>query len=120
MMRTAQLGAVLRSVLGVALPAPVGLELRPHAPDSALPMAAFQDAIRSRHGCPASFVSRTRVAGAVRMPAAHERDVLIFALHGHPRATHCYAWEESGRIRSSLHDDRVRSPAAALRAGGHR
>ncbi len=42
--------------------------------------------------------------------------MLVFALHGHPTAKRCYAWEVDGQVTAVLHTEPVDSPVKAVRA----
>ena len=81
-----------------------------------LPIPEFQNAIQATHGCRSSFREKVRVHEKFGSQTAWEGEVLIFDLMDHPTAKKCYAWSVDGRVTAVLHEGRVDSPQAAVRA----
>jgi hypothetical protein len=83
----------------------------------------LQDAIRHLHGTESVFVAWVRACGEDEEDLVWERQVGVFRLLGHPRATRAYAWAEPGTSsRAACHFFAVLeippidSPVAAVRA----
>lgn len=57
---------------------------------------ALHDAIRHTHGCDSRFIEWQHVADTFRGELVFERDVAVFAILGHPKASRAYAWAEPG------------------------
>ena len=82
---------------------------------------ALIKAIRNLHGCEATWVEALPVKEAFQGQTIWEGTVQVFALHGHPTATRCYAWShattgEKRRFVAVLHQGAVDSPEKAVRA----
>jgi hypothetical protein len=52
----------------------------------------LQDVIHKLHGVPATHVSSVPVSEKFKGETIWEGIVEVFELHGHPKATHAYAW----------------------------
>ncbi len=81
---------------------------------------ALREAIRHLHGCESRFVEWAQVSETFRGQVAWQREVGVFELIGHPKATRAYAWSEPGsgtkrRFFAALHLPPVDGPLAAVR-----
>lgn len=81
-----------------------------------IPLVLFHEAIYETHGAQAQLVARQRISELLEGEAVWEGEVLVFVLTGHPTASRCYAWEVDGKVTAVLHEGRVDSPLAAVRA----
>jgi hypothetical protein len=87
-----------------------------------VPIDTLREAIRSFHGCEATWVESVPVEETIEGQTVWEGVVHIFHLHGHPTATLCYTWSyaiddsEKRRFVAVLHQGPVDSPQAAVRA----
>ena len=83
-------------------------------------LPALYDAIRYLHGCEARHVDTEHVCEEFRGDLVFERDVEVFDLIGHPKATRAYVWSEpttgeKRRFFAVLHLPPIDSPIAAVR-----
>ena len=81
---------------------------------------ALHDAIRHLHGCEARHVATEHVREEHRGQLVFERDVEVFELVWHPKATRAYAWSEATtgtkrRFFAVLHVPPIDSAIAAVR-----
>ena len=81
----------------------------------------LKDVIRKLHGVEATHVQSVPIKEAFQGKTVWEGIVEVFELHGHPKATHSYAWAHDGQNpkKSSvtvLHVPPIKSPVAAVRA----
>ena len=99
-------------------------------PEATIP--ALREAIRGLHGCDSVFVESVPVVELAHFQVAGddptrgiqpiwEGAVCVFDLVGHPTAKRAYAWStetKSGgrRLTAVLHEGKVDSPVAAVRA----
>ena len=81
-----------------------------------LSLDGFRDSIRQTYGSESQFVCRERVHEQFDGEPAWEGEVLVFQLLNHPTATHCYAWEQDGRVTAVLHAGHINSAVNAVRA----
>ena len=86
-----------------------------------VPAKALQEAIRNLHGCEPTWVESVPVKETFEGKTVWQGTVQVFALHGHPTATRCYAWShategERRRFVAVLHQGPVDSPVRAVRA----
>lgn len=86
------------------------------------PIDALKEAIKGLHGCDSTWVGSVAVRETFEGEIVWDGHVQVFDLHGHPKATRCYAWfhavgdSERRRFVAVLHQGPVDSPAAAVRA----
>lgn len=88
---------------------------------SAFYIESLQDAIRHLHGCESTWLESVPVKEVFEGQTVWEGTVQVFALHGHPEATRCYAWSHATtgkkrRFVAVLHKPPVDSPEKAVRA----
>jgi hypothetical protein len=70
--------------------------------------------LESMYGARAELVSRIPLQTKRQRPS--DREVLVFALFGHPEASCCYAWEQDGRVITVLGGTtQAPSPADVIR-----
>lgn len=72
--------------------------------------------IRRTYGCDAQCIGREHIHEQYDGLPPWDGDVLVFQLHDHPTAVHCYAWEEDGCVTAVLHSGDINSPVKAVRA----
>jgi hypothetical protein len=53
---------------------------------------SLMDAIRSLHGCEATYLETVPVTEIFQGKIAWQGDVEVFNIRGHPKAKRCYAW----------------------------
>lgn len=75
----------------------------------------FRHAIREKYGSESEFVGRERVHEQFDEESVWEGEVLVFKLLDDPAVTHCYAWEEDGRVIAVLHAGPITSAVKAVR-----
>ncbi len=85
------------------------------------PIQALREAIRGLHGCDSAFVESVPVRETFEGRTVWEGAVVVFDLIGHATAKRAYAWsaETTGakrRFTAVLHEGKVDSPVAAVRA----
>ena len=81
-----------------------------------LSLDGFRHSIRQTYGSESQFVGRERIHEQFDGEPAWEGEVLVFQLLDHPTATHCYAWEQDGRVTAVLHAGHITSAVKAVRA----
>ena len=86
-----------------------------------VPTKALIEAIRSLHGCDATWIESVPVKETFHGQTVWEGTVQVFTLQGHPTATLCYAWSyvtegEKRRFVAVLRQGPVNSPETAVRA----
>jgi hypothetical protein len=83
---------------------------------------ALEKAIYDLHGCKSTWVESVPVKEVFQGETAWEGVVQVFKIHGHPKATRCYAWlhgldnSKKRRFFAVLHQGVVDSPQKAVRA----
>ena len=85
------------------------------------PVQALRDAIRNLHRCDSTFIESVPVTETFKGKTVWQGAVCVFDLIGHPTATRAYAWsaetdEGKRRFTAVLHQGKVDSPVAAVRA----
>jgi hypothetical protein len=86
----------------------------------------FRLAIHQTHNCEAEvLVSIVHIKSPSGKDAPCERNVHVFEVSGHSKATRCYAWlEPLGKtaitIRAVLHSDKISSPEKAVQSAMRR
>ena len=81
-----------------------------------LPVAVFKHSIRARYRSDAFLIRREKVEVARGSNASWGMDVLVFVLVDFSPPTLCYAWSVGPSVTSLVHEPRVDSPKAAVRA----
>ncbi|HKE11452.1 MAG TPA: hypothetical protein VKE73_07765, partial [Myxococcota bacterium] len=94
---------------------PEGVDL-PEMDLSETPPVDFERAIHTIHGADANLIERIRVTEYFEGKRVGEREVLVFKLQDHPRASYCYAWEMDGDLTTVLGIGSVKNALDAVRA----
>jgi hypothetical protein len=81
----------------------------------------LQQVIQQRHGCVSDLIESVPIREERAGRITWEGEVHVFRLHGHRRASRCYAWQHSDaasdpRFVTVLAVGHVDSPRAAVRA----
>ena len=86
-------------------------------------IAELQYVIRELHDAESTHIKSVPVLESFNGETVWDGTVEVFQLHGHPKATHVYAWshstddpEKPHRHVTVLHMDPVTSPLLAVRA----
>jgi len=83
---------------------------------SETPLVDLERAIRAFHDADVTLIERVLVREYLQGKRVWEREVFVFELRDHPKASRCYVWEADGEVTTILGVGPVKSVWDALSA----